>query len=223
MNIKELRKEDRPRERLIRNGPEVLSNSELLAIILGTGSKKMDVLELSNKFFKKYNIKNLSRLKISILKKELGIGDAKACKIISCFELGRRLFSFSENKKIQIKNAKDIAEIFIPKMNHLEKEYFKGVYLDSRQKIIKEETIFVGSLNESVVHPREIFKIALEENAAAIIVLHNHPSGNSAPSKFDEEITKELIKAGEVLGIPILDHIIIGDKEYFSFREEKKI
>ncbi|MGD9276882.1 MAG: DNA repair protein RadC [Candidatus Pacearchaeota archaeon] len=223
MNIKELAKEERPREKLIKKGPDVLSNSELLAIILGTGSKKEGVLELSNRFFKKYNIKNLSRLKTSILKKELGIGDAKACKIIACFELSRRLFSFNEDKKFQIKKAEDIAKIFIPKMNNLEKEYFKGIYLDSRQRIIKEETIFIGSLNESVVHPREVFKIALEENAAAIIILHNHPSGDPTPSKFDEEVTEKLIQAGEVLGIPVLDHIIVGGKRYFSFREERKL
>ena len=220
MNIKTLPSDERPREKLIKYGPRTLTNSELLAIILRTGNKKESVLELSNKFFKKYNLKSLSRLKVSILKKQLGIGDAKACQIMACFELGRRLSAFKENKKSVIKSAKDIAKLFIPEMGGLEKEHFRGIYLNSRKKIIKQETIFVGSLNESVVHPREIFKIALDENAAAIILLHNHPSGDPSPSSFDVEITKELIKAGELLGIQVLDHIIIGGKKYVSLKEK---
>ncbi len=223
MDIKTLPTEERPREKLIKYGSKTLTNSELLAIILRTGNKKESVLELSNKFFKKYNIKSLSRLKTSTLEKQLGIGDAKACQIMACFELGKRLSSFKEDKQPQIKNAKDVAKLFIPEMSNLEKEHFKGIYLDSRKRIIKQENIFIGSLNESVVHPREIFKIALDENAAAIILLHNHPSGDSSPSSFDIKITKELIKAGELLGIQILDHIIIGGGKYFSFKEKELI
>ncbi len=223
MNIKTLPSDERPRERLIKYGVKILTNSELLAIILRTGNKKENVIELSNKFFKKYNLKSLSRLKVSNLKKQLGIGDAKACQIIACFELGRRLSSFKEDKKLKIKSAKDIAKLFIPEMSGLEKENFIGIYLDSRKRIIKQETIFIGSLNESVVHPREIFKIALDENAAAIILLHNHPSGDPSPSSFDIEITKELIKAGDLLGIQVLDHIIVGGKKYVSLKEKKMV
>ena len=149
----------------------------------------------------------------------MGIGNVKACQITACFELGRRLASFKDNKKPQISNAKDVAKLFIPEMGTLEKEHFKGVYLDSKRRIIKQETIFIGSLNESVVHPREIFKIAIEESSAAIILLHNHPSGDPNPSSFDIKMTKELIKAGELLGIEILDHIIIGGEKYVSLRE----
>ena len=220
MNIKTLPSDERPREKLIKHGVKTLTNSELLAIIISKGSKKESVLGLSNKLFKKYNLKSLSSLKITNLKKHLGIGDAKACQIMACFELGRRLSAFKEDKKPKIMNAKDIARLFIPEMGVLEKEHFIGIYLDSRRRIIKQETIFVGSLNESVVHPREIFKIALDENAAAIILLHNHPSGDPDPSSFDIEITKELIKAGNLLGILILDHVIIGDKKYFSLKEK---
>ena len=108
----------------------------------------------------------------------------------------------------------------MPEMNTLEKEYFKGIYLDSRKRIIKQETIFIGSLNESIVHPKEIFKIALDESAAAVILLHNHPSGDPSPSNLNIEITKELIKAGELFGIQVLDHIIIGGKKYFSLKEK---
>jgi len=220
MKIKSLPSDERPREKLIKYGSRTLTNSELLAIILRTGNKKESVLELSNKFFKRYNLKSLSRVKITGLKKQLGIGDVKACQIMACFELGKRLSAFKEDKKPVIESAKDVAKLFIPEMSALEEEHFKGIYLDPRKRIIKQETIFIGSLNESVIHPREIFKIALDENAAAIILLHNHPSGDTSPSSFDIEITKELIKAGELLGIQVLDHIIIGGKEYFSLREK---
>ena len=223
MNIKTLPLEERPREKLIKNGPIPLTNSELLAIILRTGNKKENVLQITRKFFKEHNIKSFSRLRIPVLKKQLGIGDAKACQIIACFELGRRLFQFTEVKKIKIQKAKDIATLFIPEMENLEREHFKCVYLDSRKRILKHENLFIGSLNESLIHPREIFKFALEENAAAIILLHNHPSGDPTPSRFDITITRELIKAGETLGIPILDHIIIGGKNYISLREQELI
>ncbi len=220
MNIKTLPSDERPREKLIKYGPKTLTNSELLAIIISTGSKKENVLTLSTKLFRKYSLKSLSRLKIGSLKKQLGIGDVKACQITACFELGRRLASFKDMKKPQIANAKDVAKLFIPEMGTLEKEHFKGIYLDSKKRIIKQETIFIGSLNESVVHPREIFKIAIEESSAAIILLHNHPSGDPNPSNFDIEMTKELIQAGELLGIEILDHIIIGGEKYVSLREK---
>jgi len=220
MKIKTLPSDERPREKLIKHGSKTLTNSELLAIILRTGNKKESVLEISNKFFKKYNLKSLSRVKIAGLKKQLGVGDAKACQIMACFELGKRLSAFNEDKKPFVNTAKDIAKLFIPEMGSLEKEHFKGIYLDSRKRMIKQETIFVGSLNESVIHPREIFKIALDENAAAIILLHNHPSGDPNPSSFDIEITKELIEAGNILGIEILDHIIIGGNKYLSFKEK---
>ncbi|MCH8945751.1 MAG: DNA repair protein RadC [Nanoarchaeota archaeon] len=220
MKIKSLPIEERPREKLIKNKPETLSNSELLAIILGTGNKNENAINVANKLFSKYNVKFLSRLSIGTLKKELGIGNAKACQIVACFELGRRLSKFKEDKKRPIKNAKDIAKIFIPEMGSLKKEHFKGIYLDSKKRILKEETIFIGSLNESVIHPREIFQIALNENAAALILIHNHPSGNPKPSIQDIEITKELVKSGDILGIPVLDHIIIGSNKYVSLREK---
>ena len=220
MKIKSLPLEDRPREKLIKHGPTTLSDSELLAIILGTGTKKEDVLSLSNKLLSKFDIRKLSRVRISNLKKSLGIGDAKACQISACFELGRRLAKFKEYKNAIVREAKDAAKIFIPEMSSLKKEYFKGIYLNSRKRIIRTETLFIGSLNESVIHPREIFQIALEENAAALILIHNHPSGDPTPSTFDIEITKELIKAGEILGIPVLDHIIVGAGKYVSLKEK---
>jgi len=220
MKIKSLPTDSRPREKLIKHGPTSLSDSELLAIILRTGNKKENVLSLSNKLFSKFDIKKLSRARISNLKKSLGIGDAKACQILACFELGRRLAKFKEYKNAIVREAKDAAKIFIPEMSSLKQEHFKGIYLDSKRRIIRTETLFIGSLNESVVHPREVFQIALEENAAALILVHNHPSGDPTPSSFDIEMTKGLVKAGEILGINVLDHIIIGAGKYFSLREK---
>lgn len=220
MKIHDLSKEERPRERLIKHGPKTLSNAELLAIILRTGDKKENVIELSNHLLKEHNLKSLSRLKISTLKKNKGIGEAKACQITACFELGRRLAAFPKIKKIIINSAKDAAKLFLPEMSTLNQEHFMGIYLDARKRIIKEETIFIGSLNTAVIHPREIFQTAINEGAAAIILIHNHPSGNPEPSEEDLEITQQLIAAGKLLEIEILDHLIIGDQRYCSLREK---
>lgn len=220
MKIKDISKNERPRERLIKSGVKVLSNTELLAIIIEKGSKKENVLELTNKLLQKYNLKSISRVDTSILKKFPGIGEAKACQIVSCFELGRRLSAFKQEDKIKINSAKDISRIFLPELSGLKKEHFIAVYLNSRNKIIKKETIFIGSLNSSIMHPREIFQPAIIESAAAIILIHNHPSGDPKPSDEDIEITKQLIFAGKLLEIEILDHVIIGDKNYYSLKEK---
>lgn len=220
MKLKSLPLEERPREKLIKNGSRSLTNSELLAIILRTGNKEENVLNITNKLFNKYSIKSLSETSISKLMKELGIGHAKACQVAACFELGRRLAAFREGKKPIIRNAKDVVKIFLHDMRSLKQEHFKVIYLNSRNNIIKDQTLFVGSLNESAIYPREIFRMGLEENAASLILIHNHPSGNPDPSMTDIEVTQEIIKAGEMLGITVIDHIIIGDKKHFSFKEK---
>jgi len=219
MKIKEITKEERPRERLVKHGPETLATAELIAIILGNGSKNKNVIEISNKLLSDYNLDSLSKLSLAKLKKNFGIGEAKACQIISCFELGRRVASFNHEEKIIINSAKDIETFFLPKMSHLKKEHFKVIYLDSRKSIIKEETIFIGTLNASIIHPREIFEFAIIESAAAIILVHNHPSGDPTPSEDDLEITKQLVNSGKILGINVLDHVVIGRENIYSFKE----
>lgn len=221
MKIKELPPDSRPRERLIRQGVKALSDAELLAIILRSGNKRENVVEVANKLLKSYNLKSLSRLRVNTLKKNLGIGETKASQIIASFELGRRLSRFNDGKKIMVNNAKDIARLFLHELSSLKKEHFLGIYLDSRKRIIKEETIFIGTLNSSLVHPREIFKVALDEGAAAIILIHNHPSGDNKPSDDDIKVTKEIIEAGNIMGIEVVDHIIIAGNKYFSFREKE--
>ena len=220
LKIKDMPLEERPREKLIRHGSGVLTNAELLAIILGNGTKRENVLELSKNLLKENNLKLLSRKRINALMRIFGIGQSKACQIVSCFELGRRLASFKDTRDNSINNVRDVVKLFSPDMSYLKKEHFKGIFLDSRKKIIKDETIFIGSLNASIIHPREIFQAAFEEGAAAIILLHNHPSGDPKPSDDDVEITTQLVEAGKILGIEVIDHIIIGHNRYFSFKEK---
>ncbi len=220
MKLKEFPIEDLPREKLSKFGTKNLSNYELLAIILGSGNKKESVLEITSKLLLKYNLKKIATLNLATLQKESGIGKVNASKILASIELGKRASSFVSEKSKKISCAREIAEIFIPEMNFLESENFRVVFLDSKNQIIDSKIIFIGTLNESVVHPREIFKSAILENSANIILIHNHPSGDLNPSEEDIKTTKELVKAGEILGIKVLDHIIVGNNSFFSFLEE---
>lgn len=213
---------ERPREKLKASGPSALSDRELLAIILRTGTRKEDVLNMSNSLLHTFNLKQLSRARISALQNILGIGEVKACQIAACFELGRRLARFRE-KQISIRTAKDIAGILQEEMRSLHKEHLCAVFLNAKRRIMKIENVFIGSLDESVIHPREIFRAAMEESAAAIILVHNHPSGDPTPSSFDIESTRQIINAGKIIGIPIIDHVIIGDSSYISMLEEGMI
>ncbi len=218
-----LHPEELPREKLKKHGCEILTNYELLAILLGTGTQKENVVELSKRLTLKYNLKELSSLGISKLSKEMGIGEVKSCQLVSCFELSRRMLSFNAKEKQIVRSSDDVASTLIPHMSVLEKETFVAIYLNTRRRILKQETIFVGTLNESVVHAREIFKRAIEIKAAAIIIAHNHPSGDPTPSDADITVTKELIESGRIIGIEILDHIIIGDNCYWSLKENNVI
>lgn len=209
---------NRPRERLEIKGPEALSDTELLAIILQKGTKEINVIELSNQLLKN-GFNNLYKMSLNELRKIKGMGFAKACQIKALFELNNR-YVFSKKNGKSIQKAKDVYEYFHPKLSRLEKEYFIVIHLDTKNKIIKEETISIGTLNYSVIHPREVFKSAIRESANAVIMIHNHPSGESEPSDEDLEVTKTLIEAGELLSIKILDHIIIGRDSYYSFAEK---
>lgn len=219
LKIKDLPLEERPRERLVRKGPKSLSNAELLAIILRNGSNKENVLELSKRVLNNYNLKSLSRKRINILKKQFGIGEVKACQIIACFELGRRLAAYNEDKYPKISSIRDVVNLVTPEMSNLKKEYFVGFYLDSRNRVLRKETIFIGSLNATVIHPREIFKIAIAESAAKIILVHNHPSGDPSPSQEDIKITEQLVNSGKIIGIELVEHIIIGANKYVGVIE----
>jgi DNA repair protein RadC len=219
IRIHDLPKDERPRERLIKNGASTLSDSELLAIILRTGSRQENVINLSQRILKEYNIKQLSQINLTQLMKVHGIKESKAAQIAACFEIARRLESFNDEDKQKINSPEDVYRRIYPKMREQKKELFIELCLDTKNRVIKEETISVGSLNANIVHPREVFKLALAESAAHIIVAHNHPSGDPTPSREDIEITKKLVDTGTIMGITLLDHVIIGDGRHFSMKE----
>ncbi|MBI2595621.1 DNA repair protein RadC [Candidatus Daviesbacteria bacterium] len=220
MKIKDLPKIDRPREKLIRYGPEKLSNSELLAILLGTGIKGINVVELSNKILKKFTGNNLTRADVKALKNTTGLGETKACEIVACFELGKRLLK--EKKTELILSPKDVWEQ-LKDIRDLKKEHFMVFYLDTRNQEICREIISIGTLNESLVHPREVFEPAIRNSAAQIIIAHNHPSGNPDPSEEDIKITAKLADAGKLLGIELFDHIIVTGEGFFSMSKENLV
>ena len=218
--IKDLPKVERPREKLMQYGPEKLSNSELLAILLRSGKKGENVIELANKILKKFSKDELPNLTFNDLKDYSGLGPAKACEIVACFELGKRLL---KDKKAEIYlKPKEIWEELKDLRDH-KKEHFVIFYLDSRNQEIKREIISVGSLNANLVHPREVFEPAVRHLAAQIVLAHNHPSGDPEPSEDDLEITKRLVETGEILGIKVVDHIIITKTGFISFKDKNLI
>ena len=216
--IKDLPKILRPREKLLRYGPNKLSNSELLAILLRTGQKGRNVVDLAKKILQKYGARNLPNLDIKKLKEFPGVGPTKACEIIACFELGKRLL---QKKQTQIYlKPKDVWNELKDLRSH-KKEHFVIFYLDTRNQEIKREVISIGTLNANLVHPREVFEPAVRNLTAQVILAHNHPSGDSTPSEDDLEITKKLVEAGKILGIKVVDHIIVTNNSFLSFKEKE--
>lgn len=221
--IKDFPVEERPRERLMKYDSSSLSNSELLAIIMGKGTREKNVLDLSTEILTKYDLTKLSQESVNSLNKINGVGIAKACQIVACFELGRRLNSYFKESMPPISCPDDVFKLLNPKLKFKKKEHFIGLFLDTRKRLIKEETMFIGTLDTSVIHPREILKSAIKESASALIIAHNHPSGDPKPSSEDIRITKQIVKAGDIIGIPVLDHVIIGLQEYTSLRDDGEI
>ncbi|MDQ5958125.1 MAG: hypothetical protein QG665_475 [Patescibacteria group bacterium] len=204
--IKDIPKFDRPREKMEKYGPGKLSDAELLAILLRTGTKDLNVLKLAQKILQKFENEKFINITIDELKTMRGLGPVKACEIIACFELGKRML---KGKKSSILlSPKDVWER-MEDIRGSKKEHFAVFYLDSRNQEIQREVISIGTLNESLVHPREVFEGAIKNNAASIILAHNHPSGDLEPSQADIEITKKLIHAGKIIDIKIIDHIIV--------------
>lgn len=212
--------EEKPREKLIKYGPDVLRNAELLSIILNTGYKGLSVLELSNEIIKDYGSKGIANEKnVSRLMGTLGIPKVKACQIVACFELGRRFF-LEDKGRIPTINGPDDAYKILADMKKLKTEHFRGLYLNSRSRLIHEEVISIGSLTASIVHPREVFRPAIEYSAAGIILAHNHPSGEAEPSEVDLALTEQIVEVGKIMEIDVLDHIIIGEEGFVSLKEK---
>ena len=216
--IKDLPKIERPREKLEKYGPERLSNSELLAILLRTGTKGINVIEMSNKILKKFSNDGLVKATVKELKNTFGLGVAKACEITACFELSRRLLQNKQSALLL--SPKDVWDE-LKDIRDNKKEHFVIFFLDTRNQEIKREIISIGSLNANLVHPREVFEPAVRYSAAQIIVAHNHPSGNTEPSQEDLVITKRLVEAGKILGIEVVDHIIVAKDRLLSFKEKQ--
>ena len=221
MKIKEIPWFNRPGFKLTRNGVKTLDDAELLSIIFGVGSKKESALELSNKLLKKYNLNKLENLSIKDLANECNNDFNKALQILSLIEICKRYNRLINNGYTKsIRSAKDVFNIFSYKLLNEKKETFIVLSLDSKNNIIKEEEVSKGILDSSLVHPREVFKSAIKESAYSIIIVHNHPSGDCTPSQQDMEVTKILMKAGATLDIPVVDHVIIGKDNYYSFKEK---
>lgn len=220
MKIKDLTKIERPREKLSKYGVDKLSNNELLAIILRTGTKKENAIELATKILKKFKANDLPQMSVNKLIVCYGLGPTKASEIVACFELGRR---FLQNKQsVLILEPKDVWEE-MKDVRGSKKEHFVVFYLDTRNQEIKREIISIGSLNSSLVHPREVFEPAVRQLAAKVIIAHNHPAGDPKPSECDSIMTQKLVEAGKLLDIEIIDHVVVTQKEFYSYREHKLI
>lgn len=214
---------NRPYEKYEKLGIEALTDTELLAILLRSGTVDCNVIELSYKLLcsngKVPSLLSLYNMSYDELIKIKGIGKVKAIQIISLLELSKRISKEKYADSLKITSPKDIANYFMEEIRHNKQECFIAVLLDAKNKMIEHKTIFVGSLTSSIVHPREIYKLAIQKSANSILVMHNHPSGDPTPSKEDILITERLKKAGELIGIILIDHIIIGDKIYTSLKE----
>lgn len=219
--IKDFPKDERPRERFIKHGPESLSNQELLAILLRTGTKAESVLQLAQRLIKEFEgLRMLKDATLEELTQIKGIGEAKAIQILAAVELGRRINSLSNEERYSIRSPEDGANYVMEEMRFLNQEHFVCLYLNTKNQVIHKQTVFIGSLNASIVHPREVFREAFRRSAASIICIHNHPSGDPTPSREDIEVTRRLKECGRMIGIEILDHIIIGDKRFVSLKEK---
>ena len=223
MTIQDMTLEERPREKMILNGAGSLTDAELLAILIRTGTKQFNAIQLGKAIIEKAdNIRYLQNITIEELESINGIGKTKAVQIKAALELGNRIASYKP-AKYKIKNPWDIYKYYMESLRYQYKEIFKVVLLNTKNEIITDVDISMGTLNSSLVHPREVFREAIIRSSNKIILLHNHPSGNAEPSKEDKSVTNRLKECGELIGIEVIDHIIIGDGIYFSFKENMLI
>ncbi|NLI67299.1 MAG: DNA repair protein RadC [Bacilli bacterium] len=221
IRMKDVPKEERPRERLLKYGASQLSNQELIAILIGSGTKHESVMDVANRLLIHFEgLKLLEEATIEEMTAIKGIGVAKGVTLLAAIELGRRIRQYVPEDRYIIRSPKDGANFVMESMRHLNQEHLIVLFLDTKNRIIHKQTIFIGSLNASIVHPREIFREAVKRSAASIICVHNHPSGDPTPSQEDIQVTKRLVEAGKIMGIELLDHIIIGNQKYVSLKEK---
>lgn len=222
-SIRDLAPQERPREKMILNGSETLSNAELLAILIRTGTRDLSALDLGNRILalSEDGLQHLGKCSVEDLGKVTGIGPSKACQILAGVELGRRLTRARLMNPRVINHPREVAAYLIEDMKDLRQEWFRILLLNNRKQVLGYETISVGTLNASLVHPRDVFEKAIRKNASTMILIHNHPSGNPSPSDEDRHLTKRLTEAGILMGIEVIDHVIVGNGKYFSFKENQ--
>lgn len=218
--LRDVPKEERPRERMLRYGASALSNAELLAILLRTGTKSESAVTLAQHLLNKSEgLRQLVDMKTEQLTSIKGIGIAKALQVQAAFELAKRLARSRVDAMAAVRSPQDVANLLMEELRYFKKEHFVCLFLNTKNQVIAKETLSVGTLNASLVHPREVFRAAIERSSASIICAHNHPSGDPTPSPEDIDITNRLKEAGELIGIELLDHLIIGDHSYVSLKE----
>ncbi|OGP90589.1 MAG: hypothetical protein A2156_09045 [Deltaproteobacteria bacterium RBG_16_48_10] len=219
--VRDLPKSERPRERLQKIGPENLSSQELLALVIGRGIPKKSVMTIAQELLVRFgNVRAIGQATLEELSQIKGIGIAKATQIKACFELAKRENLETEEESFDIKNPEAVFKLISSSIKDKAKEHFKLILLNSRNKKIGISAVSTGTLTTSLVHPREVFKDAITHSAASVILAHNHPSGDPEPSEDDLKITKKLVESGKILGIEVIDHIIIGKNNFYSFREK---
>lgn len=221
--IKEIPLNDRPREKMAANGAAVLTDAELIAILLRTGTAEKSAIDIASEMTADGGLyKRLAGItRLNELTNIKGLGQAKAATVLAALEIGRRIASAKPIEKIHLSCPQDVADFLMPRLRYAAKEQFVVILLNNKNKVIGTEVVSEGSLSSSVVHPREVYAPAILHHAAAIMVAHNHPSGDPQPSIEDEEVTRQLLRSGKVLGIPMIDHVIIGDGNYYSFLENE--
>lgn len=221
--MKNLPMTERPRERLKTNGAQYLSDKEILAIILRTGTKEKSANELAVDLLNEYQLQDLKQASLNSLTKVKGIGEVKAIELLASIELGKRIFLNKQKEYKKLDTPKKIYEYTKYLFHDLKQEYFYCLYFNNKQQLIGEKLLFIGTLNNSVTHPREIFKEAYRLSASSIVCMHNHPSNDTTPSREDIKFTNTLVSLGNLQGIPLIDHIIVGNNNFYSFYEHSKI
>ncbi len=215
---------ERPREKLVRFGAENASDAELLAILLRIGNREESAIDLARRLIREVRgLEGIDERGVAELCQIKGIGPAKAAQLKAAFEIGKRLLSSRGKKRSRVTSSQDAYQIISPHLRNRRRETFKVIFLTRRQAIIGEQTLFEGSLTESLIHPREIVKSALAHSAAGVIFVHNHPSGDPSPSPEDRQVTDQLVQACRLVNIRVVDHIIVGDHGYYSFADEKQL
>lgn len=221
LRIREMPSEERPRERMIARGAGKVENRDLIAIVLNSGTRTISALGLADKLLAEFgSLPALADASIEELSTFPGIGEAKAARLSAACELGRRIGAFPITDRPLVRSAADVAAMLQGQMRYLDREKFRIVLLDTKHRVLEIPTVSVGHLSGALVHPREVFKAAIRRSSAAIILVHNHPSGDPTPSNDDILVTRRLIEAGKLLGIEVLDHVILGDRDFTSLKQE---